>query len=87
MKNIRHSRDSYGVRSGRPGFYSLQGQEIFPFSPASRPALGPTLRPIKCVPRVKRPGHEADHLSPSIAVKIGGAIPLLPKPLLGVVIN
>jgi hypothetical protein len=61
------------VRAGRPGFQSLQGQEIF-FSPiASRQALSDGY-----------PGYEAavredDHLSLSIAeVKSGGAIPPLP---------
>jgi hypothetical protein len=58
--------------------------DIFVFSKASRPALGPTQPPIQWVlgalsPRVKRPGGEAGHphLS-STEVKNGGAAPLLP---------
>jgi hypothetical protein len=41
--------------------------EIFHFSTASRPTLGPTQPPIQCVPGVKRPGHEADQLTPTSA--------------------
>jgi hypothetical protein len=42
------------------------------FSTSSRPALGPTQRPIQWVtgalsPEVKRPGREADHSPPSNA--------------------
>jgi hypothetical protein len=45
---------------------------IFLFTTAYRPALEPTQPPIQCVPGnftpwVKRPGREADHLSPSSA--------------------
>jgi hypothetical protein len=38
---------------GRPGFDSRQGQEIFLFSTASRPTLGPTQLPIQWVQCVK----------------------------------
>jgi hypothetical protein len=64
------SRDSLigsdGLRAGRQGFDSRQGQEIFLFSTASRPALGPTQPPTQWVAGalslgVKRPGREADH--------------------------
>jgi hypothetical protein len=48
------------------GFDSPQGQGIFLYSTASRPALGPTQPPTQCVPGalssgLKQPGHEADH--------------------------
>jgi hypothetical protein len=60
------ARYSDGIRSGRPGFYSWQGQEIFLFSTASRPALGPTQSRIQWVPGavpqgLKQPELEADH--------------------------
>jgi hypothetical protein len=59
--------------------------EVFLFSSASRPALGPTQPPIQLVlgvlfPGAKLLGHEADHLLPSSAkvIKMNGAIlPLL----------
>jgi hypothetical protein len=37
------------------------------FSTSSRRALGPTQPPSQWVPRVKRPGHEADHSPPTNA--------------------
>jgi hypothetical protein len=37
------------LRTGRPGFNPQQRQRIFPLSPASRPALGPTQPPIQWV--------------------------------------
>jgi hypothetical protein len=48
------------------------GLGIFPFTTASRTALGPTHSPIQWVPGalslwVKQPGREADHLPPSSA--------------------
>jgi hypothetical protein len=50
-----------------------QGQEIFLFSTAFRPALGPTQLAIQ--QGVKWQGCEADHSLPSCAkVKNGGAI-------------
>jgi hypothetical protein len=39
------------------------------FSTLSRPAVGSTQPPIEWVPRVKRPGHEADH-SPSASAEV-----------------
>jgi hypothetical protein len=78
------SRYSDELRAGRPGFNSRQGQEIFLFSTAPRPALGPTQPPIQWVPGafspgVKWQGREADHsLSSSADVKNGGAVPPLP---------
>jgi hypothetical protein len=57
------------------------GQEIFLYSAASRPALGPTQPPSQWVagplsPGVKRPGYQADRSPPySAEVKNGGAIP------------
>jgi hypothetical protein len=52
------------------GFDSRRGLEIFPFTTASRTSLGPTQPLIQWVPgalslRVKRPGREADHSTPS----------------------
>jgi hypothetical protein len=51
-------------------FKSRQGLQIFLFTTASRPALGPTQPPIRWVPGalslgIKRPGREADHSPPS----------------------
>jgi hypothetical protein len=60
---------SAGLRAGWPGFESRQGLGIFPFTTASRPALGPTQHTIQWVPEapslgVKRPVREADHSHP-----------------------
>jgi hypothetical protein len=72
-------------RAGWPGFDSRQGQEIFLFSIASRPALGPNQLLIQwvsggCSPGVKQPECEADHSPPSSAeVKNDGVIPPLPS--------
>jgi hypothetical protein len=53
------------------GFYSWKVQEIYLFSTASKPALGPTQR-IQWVPgafpRVKQSGCEADHSFPTSAM-------------------
>jgi hypothetical protein len=74
------------IRAGRPRFGCRQGQEVFLFPTASRPALEPTQPPIQCVPGPtspggggKRPWSEADHL-PQIALmlRIRGAIYPLP---------
>jgi hypothetical protein len=62
----------------------LSRDKIFLCFTVSRLALGPTQPPIEWVveavyPRVKRPGHEADHSPPSSAeVRNDGAIPPLP---------
>jgi hypothetical protein len=75
------SQYSTELRAERPGFNSRQGLEIFLFSIASRPALGPTQPLIECVPAavspgVERPGPEADYSPPSGAeVNNGAAIP------------
>jgi hypothetical protein len=75
------------------GFDSRQGQNIFLFSTATRPALEPTQPPIRCVlaavsPGVTRQGREADHSPPSNAeVKNGGATPPFPLCLHGIVLN
>jgi hypothetical protein len=58
------------LRTGRPGFHSRQGQRFFLFPTASRPAVEPTQPPIQWLqgalsPRVKRPGRESDHSTPS----------------------
>jgi hypothetical protein len=78
------SQDSDGLRAGRPGFDSRQGQEIFLYSTASRQVLGSTQPPTQWVPGlfpwgIKRPGSEADYSPPTIdEVKNGGAVPPLP---------
>jgi hypothetical protein len=78
------SRYSDGLPAGRLLFDSRQGQEIFLYSTASGPTLGPTQSLMQCVPGafspgLKRQGREADHSPPSSAeVKNGGAIPPLP---------
>jgi hypothetical protein len=64
------SRYNDGLRAGRPMFDSRQGQEIFLFSTASMPALGPTQPPIPWVPGdlspgIERPGREAKYSPPS----------------------
>jgi hypothetical protein len=62
-------------------FVSRQEQEIFIFSPTSRPTLEPVQPPVLLVPEalssgVKWQGREADHSSPPTAEdKNGGAIP------------
>jgi hypothetical protein len=66
------SRYSDGIQAGRPGFVYRQWQEIFLYSTASRPALGPTQPPIYSVPKAFSPGlklsgAEADHSPPSSA--------------------
>jgi hypothetical protein len=77
-------RYSDWIRGGQPGFDCRQGQGIFLYSTAARPALEPTQPPIQWVsgalsPGVKRPGREVDHSPPSGAeVKTGGPIPPLP---------
>jgi hypothetical protein len=70
---------------GLDGSGSIPGRgNIFLFSIASRPALGPTQPPIQWVPRalfpgVKRSVCEADHSPPSRAeVKNDGTISPLP---------
>jgi hypothetical protein len=61
-----------GWTIGVLGFDSWRELGIFPFTTASRTALGPTQPPIKWVLGalslgVKRPGREADHSPPSSA--------------------
>jgi hypothetical protein len=72
-----------GCGLGRPGIDFRQGQEIFVYSTASRPALRPSQSPIQWVPGalspgVKRLGREADHPPPSSAEVSGGAVSPLP---------
>jgi hypothetical protein len=80
------------LRVERPGLDSRQSN-IFLFSTASGPTLGPTQTHIKWVQgaillEVKQVGREADHSPPSSAeVKNGGAIPPLPICLYGIVFN
>jgi hypothetical protein len=77
------SQYSDGLWAGRSGFDSWKGYEIFLYSTASRPPLGPTQPPVQWVPRalslgVKRPEHEVYHSPTSHAeVKNGGAGPPL----------
>jgi hypothetical protein len=54
-----------GLRAERSVFNYRKGQEIFPFSTASRPILGPTQPLMKWVPGTKLPGHEDDPSDPS----------------------
>jgi hypothetical protein len=71
------------LQAGQQRFGTWQGQEIFLFSIAFRPALGPTQTPLPRVlgalsQGVKWLGHEADQTPPSSAVvKNDGAIPPL----------
>jgi hypothetical protein len=76
---VELSRYNDGLRAGRTGFDSQQGQEIFLYSAASHLALGPTQLPLQWVPGalssgVKRPGgREYDHSPQSSAeVRSGG---------------
>ena len=59
------------LRTGRSGFESRKGQEVFLLSKMSWPALGHTKPPIQCVsqffPGVKWVGHKGNHLLPSSA--------------------
>jgi hypothetical protein len=77
------NRYSDGLRTGQPGFNSRQGQQIFLFSTAPRPNLGPTQFPSQWILRtlasgVKRQRREADHSPPPNAeLKDGGALPPL----------
>jgi hypothetical protein len=72
-----------GLRAGRPGFGSQQGEPTFLFSTAFRPALELTQPFIQRIPGPPFPGEKwprraADHLPPSDAeVTNGGAIPPL----------
>jgi hypothetical protein len=55
---------------GGSGSIPSGGNDIFPFSAAFRPALGPTKLPIQWVPGafpvgMKRQGRETDHAPPS----------------------
>jgi hypothetical protein len=80
---MAHCIDLDGLRVGRPGFESQQGQD-FLFSTTSKPALAPIMHPTEWVPGAPSPGgkvarREADHSPQSSAeVKNGGAIPPLP---------
>jgi hypothetical protein len=62
----------YWLDDGALGFDSRRNLGIFLFTTVSRPALGPTQRPIQWVPGAltlgtKRPSREADHSPPSNA--------------------
>jgi hypothetical protein len=67
---------SADVVNGRPGFNSREGQGLFLFVSAPRPALKRIQTPIKWItvsvsPGVKRPVREADHSPPSSAQVAG----------------
>jgi hypothetical protein len=65
----RGIRDSDGLHTGRSVFDSRQGQEIFLYSTASRPALRPTHPRIQWVPGVPRGVRLAtDQYSPYVFV-------------------
>jgi hypothetical protein len=74
-----------GWTIGVLGFDFWREREIFLFTTASRPALGPTRPPNQGVPGclslgVKRPGYEADYSSASMPrSRMRGAIPPLPQ--------
>jgi hypothetical protein len=93
MKPGYLSRYSDGLRAEQPWLDYRQKHEIFLYSTASKPVLWHTQPPFLWVPGalfpgVKRPGHEAEHSSPSSAeVSNGSAIPLLPTSLHGAVFN
>jgi hypothetical protein len=83
---------AYGLNDW--GFKSWQGLGIFPFTTASRLALGPTQPPIQWVPGVlslgvKQQEHEADHSTPSSAKvkKVSSYTSTPPILLHGVVLN
>lgn len=69
-----------GLRAGKPGFDSRQGQIIFLYSTTSRPTLGPlNLRSIGYL-RPKWPERGADHSFSSIVeVQNAGATRPLPN--------
>jgi hypothetical protein len=91
-KLLMRSRYSDGLWAGRTGFDSWQGKRFFSF-PVSRPAVGPTQRPIQWVPgaismEVKQPGRDAGHSSPPrFEINNGDGIPPLPHTYSGVVVN
>jgi hypothetical protein len=71
-RNYSRYQLGYWIRHGRAGLDSRRRQEIFLYSTAFRPALGPT-QPLS-------PWREADYPPPSNAeVKNGGAVPPLCK--------
>jgi hypothetical protein len=80
---LTFSRYSNGLRAGRQGFDSRQGQDFFLLH-SVQTGPGATQLPVQWIHGViyrgvKRLGCEADHLPPSSAkVKNGGAIPPLP---------
>jgi hypothetical protein len=83
---------SYGLDDR--GFESRQELQIFLFTTAFRPALGPTQPPVQWVRGVlslgaKRPGSETKHSpSPSAEVKnVWGYVSTPPISLHGVVLN
>jgi hypothetical protein len=57
----------------------LQRQQIFLFSTASRPTLGPIQPPVRCVPGALSPGVKlTTHLHLVLRLRIHGAVPSLP---------
>jgi hypothetical protein len=74
-----------GLRTGRPGFCSVQGKGIFLFATASRPALWPTQPPIPWIPvalslgRSVRRAKLTSHLHLAARLRTDGAISPLPR--------
>jgi hypothetical protein len=72
------------LSDGRSQFYFQQGQGLFLFATAFRPALGPTQPPIQWVPLVFSPGVQFTthlHLMPRLRM-LGAVSPLLHMSLL-----
>jgi hypothetical protein len=89
---IYETRDNDGLRAEQPGLNSWQVLEIFLYSPASRPTLGPTQYHIQWVPAVpssglQRPDSDADCSSPSAEVKNTELYLHSPIRLRGLVLN
>jgi hypothetical protein len=86
------SRYSDGLHAGQLEFYSRQGQEIYLYPIAFRPALEPTQHSYTKITGGSFPGdisarREADHSPPSAKRYNGGAVSPLSVRLHGVVLN
>jgi hypothetical protein len=87
---VQQSRYSNRMQTGRPGFDTRDGQEIFLFSTGSWSLWGPFSLLLDGYREIgeKRPRCEAGHTSPrSIEVKNGGAKLYSPIRLHGAVLN
>jgi hypothetical protein len=77
--SILCSAQSLWLRTGRPGFDSGQGQEVFLLLHSVETGFRAHAASYPVGTRAKAAGHEADSSPPSAAkVKNGGAIPPLP---------